>query len=279
MKKNNLIKFAIAIALLVVAYLPTIKWMVDRWMAAESYYSHGFLVPLISGFIIWQRKAALKKIKISGDFAGLWVIASGLGVNIICAALKVYFISGFSMIIVLYGMVLFFFGKEMVRNLIFPIFFLAAMIPLPLALVGVLTVKMKLFAAECSTIILNKIGFPSIRDGSIIRMPNSFVSVEAPCSGLRSLISLLTLGLVFAYAMKVSYFKKGILFLSSVPIALLSNVARIIMVAVVNDLYGSKVAMGAFHDMSGFLVFGIAFAGLFGVSQILEPKNNENKQE
>jgi len=272
-KRNAILKFASCAALLFIAYLPTLRWMVDRWMAAESYYGHGFLIPIISLFIVWQRREALKKITISGTLAGLWIVALGLLIHIVSAALKVYFVSGFSFILVLYGLILFFFGKEMVRSLTFPVFFLLAMVPLPLVLIGNLTVKLKLIAAQASTFILNRIGFPSIQDGSIIRMPNSHIEVAAPCSGLRSLISLLTLGLLFAYSMKISYVRKSILFLSSVPIALAANVTRIVMVAVVNDLYGGKVAMGLFHDFTGFLVFAFAFVGLFAVSRVLETKN------
>lgn len=265
-------KFSAAFIFLLIAYLPMLKWMADRWTASETYYSHGFLIPLVSLFIIWQRRSALKKIRVAGSYAGIWIMAFGLSINMICAALKVYFISGFSFVIALYGLLLFIYGKEMTRKLTFPIFFLMAMIPLPLVVIGTLTVKLKLFVAQVSTFILNRIGFFCVRDGSLIRMPNSLVSVEAPCSGLRSLVSLITMGLLFAYAMKVSYFKKTVLLLSSIPIAIISNVARVVMVAAVNDLYGEKVAMGAFHDFTGYLVFVFAFAGLYAVSRVLEPR-------
>ncbi len=106
-------------------------------------------------------------------------------------------------------------------------------------------------------------------------MPNSFIAVEAPCSGLRSLVSLLTLGLLFSYAAKISYFKKTVLFLSSVPIALMTNILRILMLAIMNDLYGEKIAMGFFHDFSGYLVFALAFGALIGVLKILEAKKSE----
>ncbi|MDD5136042.1 MAG: exosortase/archaeosortase family protein [Candidatus Omnitrophica bacterium] len=273
-RSGTMVKFLSCIALLLVAYIPTILWMADRWFAKESYYGHGFLIPIVSLVIAWQRRDILKKIRPAGAIVGLWTVAACLLTHIACASLKVYFISGFSFVLAIYGLILFFFGKEMVRNLTFPIFFLLAMIPLPLVVVGNLTVKLKLFAAQAATFILNHIGFPSVRNGSIIRMPNSFIAVEAPCSGLRSLISLLTLGLLFAYVTKISPVKKAALFLSSVPIALASNVIRIILLATVNDLYGEKVAMGFFHDFTGFLVFAVAFSGLYGVSRLLEPKKN-----
>lgn len=269
-KPKTLFKFLSCIALLLIAYVPTIMWMADRWFAKESYYGHGLLIPIVSLAIAWQKRGILRKIKPSGAMAGLWIVAACLLIHIICASLKVYFISGFSFVFAIYGLILFLFGKDISRKLVFPVFFLLAMVPLPLVLVGNMTVKLKLFAAQAATFILNHIGFPSVRNGSNIIMPNSYIAVEAPCSGLRSLISLLTLGLLFSYVMKASPVKKGVLFLSSVPIALASNIIRIILLATVNDLYGGKVAMGFFHDFTGFLVFVVAFAGLYGVSRILE---------
>lgn len=274
-KQKTIIKFGSCLTLLLITYIPMFKWMVERWMAAESYYGHGFLIPIVSLYIVWQRKELLKKAKLSSEISGLIMIIIGVLVNLICASLRVYFISGFTFVFVLYSLILFFFGKEIARNLIFPVFFLIAMIPLPLVLIGNLTVKLKLFVAQTATFVLNRIGFPCIRDGSIIRMPHSYIAVEAPCSGLRSLIALLTLGLLFAYALKVSYIKKTLLFLSSIPIALACNVMRITMLGIANDLYGEKIALGFFHDLSGYIMFGVAFVGLFSISKALEGRTED----
>lgn len=271
--KNNIIKFAICSALLLIVYIPTLKWMWDRWMAHESYYSHGILIPIVSLFILWQKRSVFSKNLISSSASGLAIIFTGVIIHLVCATLRVYFISGFSFVFVLYGLVLYFFGKKIAKELLFPIFFLLTMVPLPLVLIGNLIVKMKLFAAQIATLILNNIGFPSIRSGSIIKMPNSFIAVEAPCSGLRSLISLLTLGLLFSYFAKVSYVKKFIILAASIPIALISNIIRILLIAIVNDLYGEKIAMGFFHDFTGFLVFVFAFLGLVLVLKLVEGKD------
>ena len=272
---KNIYKFLTCIILLLVAYIPTLRSIIKGWMAHESYYGHGFFIPLVSLFILWQRRNLFKEIKISTDYLGLVIVVAGLIMHLICAALKVYFISGVSFVFVLFGLILFFFGREVGRNLIFPIFFLLAMVPLPGMLIAGLTIKLKLFAAQASVFLLNNVGFKSLLDGSTIRMPASYLMVEAPCSGLRSLISLLTLGLLFSYALKSSYFKKGILLLSAVPIALATNILRITMLAAINDLYGEKVAMGFFHDFSGFLVFAIAFLGLYSVGNTLKAKNEK----
>lgn len=269
---KSILKFISCLILLLIAYLPTLKSIVHGWTATDSYYGHAFLVPIASLFIVWYRRGAIKKAKLSTGNAGLIIVAIGVLIHIICAALKVYFISGVSFVLVIYGLALFFFGREVTRNLIFPIFFLLAMIPLPLVLIGVLTIKLKLLAAKISVLVLNSIGFPSILDGSTIRMPASYLVIEAPCSGLRSIIALLTAGLVFALAMKLTYPRKCVLFLLSVPIAIATNVLRIVMLSVVNDLYGEKAALGFFHDFTGFLVFALAFAGFLLLGSALKTK-------
>src|SRR3989338_2218716 len=115
-KLNNTLKFVSSILPTFVAYLPTLVWMADRWMAKESYYGHGFLIPIVSLFIVWQRKEILKKIEVSSEIIGLWVIVACVITHIICAALKVYFISAFSFVFALYGLILFFFGKKMAHS-------------------------------------------------------------------------------------------------------------------------------------------------------------------
>ncbi|MFH1245356.1 MAG: exosortase/archaeosortase family protein [Candidatus Omnitrophota bacterium] len=270
MKTKDYLKLISVFLLALIAYIPVFVWMWERWFAKESYYGHGILIPIVSLYVLWQRRERLKNIIPRRHPAGIILIGIGLFIHIICALLRIYFMSAFSFIIVFYGIVLFFLGKETARQLTFPIFFLSAMIPLPLVLIGNLTVRLKLFAAQAAAFILNRIGFPCVRDGSLIRMPASYISVGAPCSGLRSLISLLTLGVIFAQSINTSLSKKAVLFLSSVPIAITANVARIILLAIVNDLYGQKAALGFFHDFSGFLVFVFAFLGLFYAGKILE---------
>jgi exosortase len=269
-----MIKFISCLALLLLAYVPAFYWMAQRWFGAESYYGHGPLIPLVSLFIVWQRRKELRRTwdvrRKMWDVAGLWIVITMLLVHIVCTALRVGFVSGFTFAFALYGLVLFFFGKKMARQLTFPIFFLLAMVPLPLVLISGITVKLKLFATAISTFILNRIGFPSIQDGNVIIMPNSRILIEAPCSGLRSLISLLTLGMLFAYFISVRFWKRALIFLSSIPIAMATNILRILILAAVNDLYGEKIAMGFVHDASGFLVFALAFLALLGVGKALE---------
>ncbi|MBN1527269.1 MAG: exosortase/archaeosortase family protein [Candidatus Omnitrophica bacterium] len=272
-RKAAIFKFASAAAMALVAYFPTLQWMVDRFEAPESYYGHAYLIPLISGYIIWQRRDTLNKAPLSSEWYGLAIVVACLAAHLACAALRVYFVSGFTLVAVLYGLVLFFLGKETARILTFPLFFLFTMIPLPMVAIAQITVRLKLFATQAAALVLNIIGFICVTDGNVIRMPNSYVVVDTPCSGLRSLISLLTLGLLFTYFARISYPRKAILLLSSVPIAIATNIFRIVVVAILNDFFGPEVAMGTFHYVLGFFVFVFAFGAFLGVAKLLERRS------
>lgn len=270
MKKQELIKLLILAGLTLLVYIPTFIWMFDRWNAKDSYYSHGMLVPLVSIFLIWQKRAKLTSIAIKPENLGWLFFGAGILIHIVSALWRVYFSSGFSIIIVLIGLVLLFFGKKYLKELLFPIFFLIFMIPLPLVAIANLSFKLKILAAQISTVIINKMGVLAIRDGSIIKTAHSYLIVEDPCSGIRSLISLIALGALMAYLSNISIIRKSILFLSSIPIAIATNVIRIVTLSLISEMYGAKLATGTFHTIMGVLVFVFAFAGLALIGKALE---------
>ena len=257
-------------ALVAVAYIPTFQWMIDRWSAKDTYYSHGFLVPFISAFIIWQKKKELSKLIIKPVNSGWLLFVLGLLIHALSTSFRISFSSGFSLIIVLIGLILIALGKDFLKKLIFPICFLISMIPLPLALIASLSFRLKIFAAQVSTKIINMIGIPAIREGSIIRTMHSTLMVEDPCSGIRSLVALISLGALAAYFSNLSKPRKTILFISSIPIAVATNIIRITALGLVGEIYGEKYATGIFHDTMGILVFVFAFLGLMLVQKLLE---------
>ncbi|MEW6169959.1 MAG: exosortase/archaeosortase family protein [Candidatus Omnitrophota bacterium] len=270
MNKANIGKLVALAGLTALAYIPTFAWMIGRWTAKDTYYSHGFLVPLISIFLIWQKRQDLKKLKIKPSNLGWVFFGSGILIHAISALWRVYFSSGFSLIIVLIGLVLLFLGKEFLKETLFAILFFAFMIPLPLVAIANISFKLKIFAAKISTVIINKLGVPAIRDGSVIKTMHSYLVVEDPCSGIRSLIALIALGALMAYFSNISKLKKTILFISSIPIAIATNVIRIVTLSLVSEMYGAKLATGTFHNIMGVLVFVFAFIGLALIAKILE---------
>ena len=270
MKKNDAVKLIALSILVIVAYLPTFIWMVERWSVRDTYYSHGFLVPLISVFIIWLKRNELKRLRTKPVHLGWVFFMGGLLVHLVSTPLRISFVSGFSLIATLFGLVLLLLGKEYLRILMFPILFLNFMIPLPMVAIANLSFRLKLFAAQISTFIINKLGIPAIREGSIIRTMHSVLMVEDPCSGIRSLVALIALGALMAYFSGISKTKKTILFLCSIPIAISTNIIRIVALSLVSEIYGAKAATGWFHDTMGILVFVFAFVGLAAVGKILE---------
>lgn len=270
MKKEELIKLTLLSGMLIVAYIPTFIWMADRWNSKDSYYNHGILVPFISLFIVWLKREKLSKVSLVPVNAGWIPFGAGIIIHAISALLRVYFTSGFSLLLTIPGLVLLFFGKKFLKELLFPILFLVSMMPLPLVTIANISFRLKIFAAQISTAALNGMGISAIREGSVIKTMHAYLMVEDPCSGIRSLIALISLGALMAYFSNTSKIKKTILFLSAVPIAIGSNIIRIITLALASEMYGSKFATGTFHDVMGILVFVFAFLGLSLVGKALE---------
>jgi len=267
---NKHFKQLLAGGIFLLAYIPTLIWMWDRWFARDSYYSHGILIPFVTIFLIWQKREELALIKKAKSAWGLPLIIIGMLMHTFASLMRVYFISGFSMLLVLVGLILFFYGFAVFRKILFPVLFLVFMIPVPLVIITNISFKMKIFAAEIATTVLNSSGIPAVREGSVIRMRHAQVIVDDVCSGLRSLISLMALGSIFAYWMKSTMTKRCILFLTTIPIAILTNVFRVIFLSSVAEIWGVQYAAGILHDVSGFLVFAVAFVLLYMMGRILE---------
>jgi len=299
--------FLLSFVLVLAAYVPTFDWMRIRWFSASSYYSHGILVPFVVAYLIWQKwpeiletlrhydTEALKNQdtkapdvtsvtvsqcpSVSGSSAivpechsalGLPLIAAGLLAHIFSSVMRVGFISGFSMWVVLAGLILHFYGMKMFKTVLFPLVFLLFMIPLPELIVVNVSFRMKMFAAGIAEKVINAMGILAIREGSVIRMPNAFVVVDDVCSGLRSLISLTALGSIFAYWFKGPMWKRWLVFAMTAPIAVATNVCRVVLLSFVAEVWGHEAASGFVHDLSGFSVFALAFLMLLAFGKMIE---------
>ncbi len=260
----------IAALIFLFAYAPIFVWMWDRWFAAGSYYSHGILIPFVTIFLIWQKKEKLSSLDRKESLWGIPLVVAGLIMHVMGILLRFYFVSGFSMLFILIGLILCLYGSAIFKSILFPLTFLIFMVPVPEVVITNISFEMKIFAAKIATTFLNNSGIPAIRDGSVIRMRHAQVVVDDVCSGLRSLISLMALGSIVAYWMKASLQRKYVLFLTTIPIAIVTNVCRIIFLASVSEIWGVEYAAGFLHDASGFLVFVLAFVLLFVVGRVLE---------
>ncbi len=270
MKKAYFIRLGIIFGVAILVYIPVFIWMYSRWVAAETYYSHGFLVPLISVFLVWQKRKELSRFNLKPTRGGWLFFIPGIFIYLIGSFWETYFIGGVSLLLVLTGIILLFLGWQFLMELIFRLLFLGVRSPLRMVAISNISFRLKIFASQIAVFMVNRLGLAAIREGSVIKTAHSYLVVEDPCSGIRSLIALIALGTLMAYLSRLSKPKKVILFLSSIPIAIFSNVIRIASLTLVSEMYGPKVATGNFHDIMGIMVFVFSFLGLVLVGKVLE---------
>jgi len=255
------IRIIIIVALIGYVFWNTFLWMNYRFSEPESFYAHGYLVPFIAIFLILRKKEELFSAEFSPEIKGLWLLIAGLLLHIFALFFGINFLSGLSFIAVLFGLVIYNFGVRFLRTILFSLCFLIFMIPMPKVLTLGLSFHLKLLAARIASFLIGFI-IPLKSAGSVVYLPNGVLTVGSPCSGLKSLIALSALSLLFAYLTGFSLRRRVAFFLSALPIAFASNIVRIMLLIFVFYVYGGDVALGWFHDFSGMLVFVFAFIGL-----------------
>jgi len=246
--------------------------MIQRYLSADSYYSHGFIVPLISGFLIWRKRKPIQETESEFSWLGLWLIIAAVLIHLLGTVLYIFSVSGFSIFFLAIGLSLFIFGKKITQQILFPLTFLVFMFPLPLAVLTAISFPLKMLVAKTGTDIVSLLGIPIFREGFTITIPAGTLLVGNPCSGLRSLIAFMALGSIYAYMVDSSPIKKGMLFLSSIPIAILSNVTRVPILILISH-YGSLEAAAPdsyLHTASGIFVFAIGLGILSIAKKVLE---------
>jgi exosortase len=265
---NYRIKLSISLILLIGVYALIIPPMVKQWYMDDN-YSHGFIVPLIAGYFIYERREDLKKITIAPWGPGLAVIIFGLVQLILGYLATEYFTMRSSVIVLLAGMVLYFFGRELFRHLILPILYLVLMVPIPYIVYDAVAFPLKLFVTKVSVGFLKLIGVVVLREGNIIMFPATTLEVADACSGIRSLVSLIALAVAYAFFIKTTNLKRWIIIASAVPIAIFTNAIRVIVTGILAQFWGAKAAEGFFHEFAGLVVFAVAMGLLVGVGALL----------
>ncbi|MDD2558998.1 MAG: exosortase/archaeosortase family protein [Desulfuromonadaceae bacterium] len=261
------------LVLLGITYRSVVPGMVADW-DSDPNYSHGFLVPLVGAFFIWQRWPDLKNVTVRTQIAGLPVVMSGLALLIMGYAGTEYFSMRISLVVVLAGVVLFWCGGQVFKKLALPLGFLAFMVPLPYIVYDSMAFPLKLLVAKFSVLSLKTMGIVVVREGNIIYFPQTVLEVADACSGLRSLMSLLALAVAYAFVAHSSTLKRWIIILSAIPIAVVTNMFRVIVTGVLAQYYGAAAAEGFFHEFAGLTVFAVAMLLLFALGFLLRRWGN-----
>ncbi len=254
--------------MLAVLFWHNLRWLVSDWRY-DPYYSHGFLIPLISGYLIYRKWDRLKALSQEGFLGGIPIIILSLCLHFAATHLDVNFASSFAFVLMLIGLAWWLCGWGVLKELAFPLAFLFFMIPLGRLLIDQVAQPMQLFAAQMAGAGAQLLGMPTQIDGTTLRMPEYTFEVAVACSGLKSAIAMLALGALLAYVVRDVWWKKAIIFAASLPVAILANAARIWVTMMLGRGLSEKAAEGFFHTFSGMLVFLLAFLGLFGVTNLL----------
>ncbi len=255
----------------ILLFWSTFLWMAQRFDAHDSFYSHGWLVPLASAWLIRQRWQTLKSVRIAESFWGLLLLVPSLISHVVAAQLNLHLISGLAMLVTLWGLVWVLYGWHALWTLRFPLLFLLFMVPLPGVLLISTSFKMKMTAAFLATHAIHLMGIAVQQAGSTIQAPGVSVIVDDTCSGLRSLISLIALSVLWTALMPTTAkrWQKWTVVACSIPIALSANMVRIVVLVLLSVIYGPQIAEGFIHYGSGIVVFGVALAILAWLSNRL----------
>ncbi len=259
LKAKHLIVGGLAlICTIILCYAEILFDMANQWFNDPN-YSHGLLIPLISGYLIWRNKNTFSLSDIRPTPKGLSVLVFGLLLLIIGKASGEFYTMRFSFIIVILGLLLFTMGVDITKKNIFPIGFLIFMIPLPYVLYNDIALPLRLLTVTFSTKILSLLGISFMREGNIIHLTQTSLHIIDACSGLRSIMSLSALAVLLAYFTQNSIWRKLLLALLAIPIAVIANFFRITGTAIVVNRWGPELTDGIIHNLSGVASFALAF--------------------
>lgn len=270
------IPIGVIAALFVALFWDVTASMYQIWMSDDA-YSHGILVPPLAGYLVWLDRERIFGIPAERDDRGLLLVAAGCLTYLLGRLGAEFFLTRQSMVIMLAGVALTFWGWERLKALAFPFLLLATMVPLPQIVYNKLAAPLQLFASWVASNTLELIGIPVFRDGNVMNLAEISLGVAEACSGLRSILSLTVLALVVGFFVcRTPLMRIGLLLLA-LPTAIAVNVARIVLTALLARA-DPELAEGFFHTFSGWVVFLVGFGILYmlavGLSK-LEPPDAE----
>ena len=261
-------KTALIVALLGWLYLRIIGRLALQWWHDPN-FSHGFFVPAFSLYVLWVKRDSLRKISPSPSWYGVPILLTGLVLLIVGNLGAELFLSRISLLFVIAGLVICFLGWTYQQKLLFPWLFLLLMIPIPIIFFNQITFPLQLLASRLASALLPIMGVPVLREGNIIQIPAMPLEVAEACSGIRSLLSLATLTIIYGYLMEPKVAIRVILAIASIPIAVAANSLRIVGTGLMVQYWNPDKAEGFFHLFSGWLIFVISLILLFFLHKIL----------
>lgn len=253
--------------LLAICYAPIGQALVRQWLNDED-MGHGLFVPVVALYIAWQKRGELAKAQLQPSNLGILLVIQGALQALAGTLGAELFISRTAIIISIVGCVLYLGGRPALRILGFPLFLLCFMVPIPSIIYNEITFPLQLLASQVAETVLGLIGIPVVRDGNILELPSQRLSVVEACSGIRSLLSLTFLSLVYGFFFDSKPWMKWALFFATIPIAIAANASRVTLTGILSEV-NTELAKGAWHEAEGWLVYVIDLVILVAVHQLL----------
>jgi exosortase len=266
------VSFWLQVALLVILvgflyYHILARLVVDWW--TDPNFSHGFLVPFFSGVVIWQNRKRLAALTIEPAWSGLVVVVGALGILMVGVLGVEFFLSRSSFVFLIAGLIIYFLGWRHFRAMLFPWAFLFFMVPIPAIIFNQVAFPLQFLAARLASSLLDLFGVPVLREGNIIQLPAMALEVAQACSGIRSLMSLGALAVIYGYFLETRYLPRILLALAAIPIAVVANALRVMGTGLVGYYWDPDKAEGFFHTFSGWVIFVISLVLLFSIHALL----------
>ena len=246
--------------LLLICYAPILYRMGVQWATDEN-MGHGFFVPLIAGYIAWQRRGELMATPRKPNGWGLFLVVFAAAEALAATLGAELFTARLAFVIALFGVILYLGGTRWVRILLFPLLLLPFMIPIPAIIYAQLTLKLQMLASQLGEFLISLMGIPVLRAGNTLQLPSQILDIAEACSGIRSLMSLGFLSLVYAYFADKRVWIRWALLVATVPIAIGANGIRVAVTGLLSEI-NTKLAQGAYHETEGYIVFVVAMIAL-----------------
>ncbi len=258
---QTMIAGGLMLALMAYLYYGILAALVENWWIDPN-FSHGFFVPAFALFVLWQDRQRLAKVPAQPSWMGSLFIAGGLCMLIVGVLGAELFLSRTSLVVILGGLTIQFYGWRMFRAILFPWAVLFLMIPIPAIVFNQVTFPLQVLASKVATALLGLLGVPVLREGNVIQLPVMALEVAEACSGIRSLVSLTTLAVIYGYFIETRTSRRVWMAVFAVPIAVAANALRVMGTGLVAQYWDPAKAEGFFHEFSGWIIFVLSLAML-----------------
>jgi len=259
-------------------YASILGRLVGQWWNDPN-FSHGFFVPAFALFVLWQDRSRLASLPRAPSLWGLLILVTALCVLVVGVLGAELFLSRVSLLLLIAGLVVLFLGWNYLRAVLFPFAFLILMIPIPAIIFNQITFPLQILASKVAAAVLPLAGAPVLREGNVINLPTMPLEVAEACSGIRSLLSLATLAIIYGYLMETRNSVRVVLTLAAVPIAVAANSSRIVGTGLLVQYWDPSKAEGFFHAFSGWLIFVISLVMLFLLHQVIRLFEKKNEAQ